>query len=286
MGRNTDRATGGPEGDVAEGAVFSRALLHRITTECLDAPEVIRTERYELDPEDLRRLGPGYLLNDRVINAYFELLAEHSQGSVYVFSTFFYSTLVRRGVEWVQRWTCRTNIFRGRLIYIPVHLPGHWVLVVVDLENMVLEYYDSACGVDRDVVHWIGRYLKAEWSRIHSRGLRLGIAVKRRIPLQKNGYDCGVFVCMFGRYRLEGSRDWFSSSDVQDLRKMMVHEIVAGRILYSTSHLFETDCINLGTQQGHDEDKDHKETGDREGCGRGLHRRQEETQEAHVREES
>lgn len=188
----------------------------------------------DLDADDLERFEPGRLLNDKIINAYFELLASHGE-SVQVFSTFFYSTLAKRGVEWVQRWTAGTDIFASNLILIPVHLPSHWILVVVDPGSMVLEYYDSLGGMEREVVCRIRKYLRAEWCRRRSSELRFVVVIKKRIPLQANGFDCGVFVCMFARHRLEGCTRWPSPARMCGFRARLRDEVSAGRILYGLS---------------------------------------------------
>ncbi|AFM98294.1 peptidase C48 domain-containing protein [Encephalitozoon hellem ATCC 50504] len=212
--------------------------LDAIAEACLKTPTTIKREGYELLPEDIERTKDGFMLNDKIINVYFELLAKHSNASVYVFSTFFYAALSRRGIPWVQRWTSRINIFESRLVYIPVHVPGHWILIVFDVRRRVLEHYDSMGSVYTEVVLRILRYIKDEWSRIYRKEPFLSVDIKKKIPLQRNGRDCGVFVCMFGRYRLCGSREWLSSDGIPRFRKLMLHEIVSGQILYEVFHQF------------------------------------------------
>jgi sentrin-specific protease 1 len=179
--------------------------------------------------EDLWRLEPGRLLNDSIINTYFGLISSHSKGAVYVFSTFFYAKLVENGVRHVQRWTAGENIFRHELIYIPVHLPGHWTFVAIDVPHNKIEYYDSMGGEGREVLHGIKRYCMAEWRRIYGTEAEFQMLVKKEIPRQTNGTDCGVFVCMYARCRMEDLR-WLSKMGI--MRQIMLHEILAGRILY------------------------------------------------------
>ncbi|UYI27868.1 sentrin/SUMO-specific protease SENP1 [Encephalitozoon cuniculi] len=231
-------ATGGGHGSILDTVPSRQSQLDAVAEACLEVSTAVKREGYELLPEDIRRMRDGSLLNDKIINVYFELLAKHSKATVYVFSTFFYTTLSRRGVEWVQRWTSGINIFENRLIYIPVHIPGHWMLMVFDVREMVLEHYDSMGNVYRDVARGVSGYLRDEWRRIHGKDPLISIRLKRKIPLQRNGKDCGVFVCMFGRYRLCGDREWLSSDDIPRFRKMMLHEIMSSRILYRTFHLF------------------------------------------------
>jgi hypothetical protein len=199
----------------------------------------------ELDPgdeakglADLKRLEPGCLLNDIVINTYLELISEYSKGSIYVFSTFFYTKLVGNGAEHVQRWTAGTDIFKHRLIYIPVHLPMHWTFVVIDVPKLRIEYYDSLGGKGRHVLYNIRRYYRAEWKRVHRSDINLQVLLRRHIPRQENGVDCGAFVCMYARCRMEQIQ-WVRASGMNTVRQMMLHEILAGRILYPSSYYRE-----------------------------------------------
>ncbi|AFN83009.1 Ulp1 protease [Encephalitozoon romaleae SJ-2008] len=222
---------------------------------CLRTSTPIKREGYELFPEDIERTKDGFMLNDKIINVYFELLAKHSKVGVYVFSTFFYTTLSKRGIPWVQRWTSGINIFENRLVYIPVYIPGHWMLIVFDVKKKVLEHYDSMGNAYTEVVHRILRYIRDEWSRVHKSEPSLSVDIKRKIPLQRNGRDCGVFVCMFGRYRLCGNEVWLSSDRIPRFRKLMLHEIVSGKILYNVFHKLVQPSSGLREHKGEVTDK-------------------------------
>lgn len=235
--RSEDRhATDDEAMDVTGAIPSNQEQLDAIAEACLRTSTAIKREGYELFPEDIERTKDGLMLNDKIVNVYFELLAKHSKIGVYVFSTFFYTTLGKRGIPWVQRWTSGINIFENRLIYIPVYIPGHWILVVFDVRKKVLEHYDSMGNVYTEVVLRILGYMKDEWSRVYKSELSLSVDIKRKIPLQRNGRDCGVFVCMFGRYRLCGSEECLPSDRIPGFRKLMLHEIVSGRILYDVFH--------------------------------------------------
>ena len=204
---------------------------------CIDNELPISRMGYELLPEDINRLSDCGLLNDKIINVYFEIASKYSEQATYSFSTFFHSALRSRGVEWVQRWTSNINIFDNKLILIPIHVPGHWCLVVIDVEEMQLEYYDSLGNVDMQIVDAVIEYLRAEWSKVNGNGFRISVKLMKDIPQQQNGTDCGVFICMYARYRLERCNKWFCSNQIKSLRKAMLNEIVAGRIIYLVPHV-------------------------------------------------
>ena len=45
-------------------------------------------------------------------------------------------------------------------------------------------------------------------------------------PQQRNGYDCGVFVCMFALHAMYGSEMRFSQTDITNCRRLIAHEIL------------------------------------------------------------
>jgi Ulp1 family protease len=80
-------------------------------------------------------LRPSVWLNDEVINFYCEMLMPKRW--VHCFSTFFFVKLLERGsfnYKRVARWTKKLNVFALTKIFIPVHLPGHWAIIYIDVK--------------------------------------------------------------------------------------------------------------------------------------------------------
>lgn len=192
-------------------------------------------EGYEFGIEEIKILVRPRWLNDKIINTYFSLLEKHNS-AVFAFSTYFYNLLVRDGYEKVAKWTKKTNIFDYKYILIPVHLPAHWVFVLVDIKNRGIEYYDSLGGYNQDIIRNITSYLIKEQERKLNYS-KLYFTYKHKTPLQENLYDCGVFVCMFARYRIEGSKDFYGCK-MRHFRLKILHEILSKRIIYDISHTF------------------------------------------------
>jgi sentrin-specific protease 1 len=46
------------------------------------------------------------------------------------------------------------------------------------------------------------------------------------IPHQKNGYDCGVFMCKFADYAAKNQKFSFSQNNMEFFRKLMALEII------------------------------------------------------------
>ena len=65
---------------------------------------------------------------------------------VFAFNTFFYSLLSSRGYGGVRRWTkkAKVNLFELDRVVIPINKGGfHWILVIVNVREERIEYYDS-----------------------------------------------------------------------------------------------------------------------------------------------
>jgi hypothetical protein len=94
-----------------------------------------------LSHADIQRLRPSQWLNDNIIDYYFSLLS-HENNDFYFFNTFFYTSLVSRGIKSVLNWHKKVNIFSYKKIFIPIVENYHWLLVVVDTELYRIVLYD------------------------------------------------------------------------------------------------------------------------------------------------
>lgn len=181
--------------------------------------------------EDLMLLRPNRWLNDRVINAYFEVLAEAYDG-VYAMSTYIYPSLRNENIVTIASWFDGENLVRWEYILVPIHENNHWTLIVVNGNTM--EYYDSLGGINRRSLKMVRNLL----SEIHVR--HSGIPLECRVKLmnnkfhqQKNSDDCGVFCCMLAKYRISPYlKEVFTAEDTGKLRKQMLHELLANEIIY------------------------------------------------------
>ena len=142
----------------------------------------------------------------------------------------------------VTRWTkpdrlhasfqTANSILDCDLVFFPIHLPGHWVLVVADLRPHVrsLTAYDSIqrpYGQETftNVFDNIARYLKDEALARKQVGTQFSDwryeIFPKEIPQQGNGYDCGVFIAFFADY-LSRSHDLsFTQNDLTHFRRRM-----------------------------------------------------------------
>jgi len=141
--------------------------VHEALFDTPDEAVVVENSFGKLCGRDIHRLRKGEWLNDEIINYYLSMLRQrslnptnlvpstHKSSSsnaskplprIFAFNTFFYSLLSSRGYSGVKRWTkkAKINVFQQDKIMIPINKGGfHWILVVVNVTEKRIEYYDS-----------------------------------------------------------------------------------------------------------------------------------------------
>eukprot|EP00924_Labyrinthula_sp_SR-Ha-C_P003326 augustus_masked-scaffold_15-processed-gene-6.49-mRNA-1 protein AED:0.24 eAED:0.25 QI:0/-1/0/1/-1/1/1/0/463 len=215
----------------------------------LDENDVVSTvENSPIKRKDTITLSPGNWLNDEVINTFMVLLRRYTikhlpkEKQCYFHSTFFFNKLSENNSynysnvkKWTKRGRRKCNIFSQRLVFIPVNVHNtHWTLVVVDIENKNISYYDSMGSQGEFAVDLIARYLQDESMDKLNKQLELSSwtlgAKGKSIPQQRNGFDCGVFVCIFSYYLVFEQELDFDQADMSYFRKRICLDILHDKL--------------------------------------------------------
>ena len=184
-------------------------------------------------------LKPGVWLNDEVINLYSKMVVKELQNKgekIHLYRSHFWSRLSSEdGVscENVKRWS--RNVFEGDIfklnkLFIPINLNDmHWILAVIYINDKRIQIYDSMHGPGYRILNKLLDYLKFEfqdkkknkgsWSEWQL------VPCKDDTPSQENGYDCGVFVCMFIHYIAENRELNFNQRDINNYRKFIAYHL-------------------------------------------------------------
>lgn len=188
-------------------------------------------------------LRPPNWLNDEIINFYFELLSQRSKQCVnlprlHIFNTFFYPKLKGNGFELLKRWTRKIDIFAFDMILLPIHLGIHWCCAEVNFKNRAIYYYDSLHNSNNLCLKLIQEYLIAEHldkkgndGRAEFNFANWTLESPKNIPCQQNGYDCGVFACVFAEHRSRNADFIFSQKDMNYFRDKISYEILSGNLI-------------------------------------------------------
>lgn len=192
---------------------------------------------------DMNTLKEGIWIDDEVINMYMNLLIDRGTQpgypEVYAYNTFFYSEkLIIGGHFSVRRWTRHVDIFAKEFLVIPIMLDrNHWALVIININKKEIIFYDSLYKCKETCINTINNlkdYLKKEYLYKKQKHLNFDdwiCGAADNIPLQKNGIDCGVFLCVYAEYVTANKTFNFSQNDMTYFRKKIFKDIIKKRIL-------------------------------------------------------
>ncbi|KAK8965974.1 Ubiquitin-like-specific protease ESD4 [Platanthera guangdongensis] len=197
----------------------------------------------EISRKDLQCLMPRGWLNDEVINLYLELLKERERSEpnkflkCHFFNTFFYKKLTSglSGYDFrtVRRWTMKnklgyTLIERDK-VFVPIHKDMHWCLVVINIKDKSFQYLDSFGCMDIHALQILERYLMEETQDKCDKEIDTTSWKKESVndlPLQKNGWDCGMFMIKYIDFYSRGLKLSFSQDHMPYFRKRTALEIL------------------------------------------------------------
>ncbi|KAK3128011.1 hypothetical protein QOZ80_7AG0581430 [Eleusine coracana subsp. coracana] len=196
----------------------------------------------EVTKEKLQCLRPRGWLNDEVINLYIELLQERAEREptrflkCHFFNTFFYKKLTSgiAGYDYqsVRRWTTFKKLGYGLIecekIFVPVHRGAHWCLAVINVKDKTFQYLDSLGGMGHDVLRVLARYIMDELKDKNNIEIDISswLEVSDNLPLQQNGWDCGMFMLKYIDFQSRGFQPFFSQVHMAYFRKRTAKEIM------------------------------------------------------------
>eukprot|EP00588_Corethron_pennatum_P009003 CAMPEP_0194266106 /NCGR_PEP_ID=MMETSP0169-20130528/1125_1 /TAXON_ID=218684 /ORGANISM="Corethron pennatum, Strain L29A3" /LENGTH=605 /DNA_ID=CAMNT_0039006717 /DNA_START=204 /DNA_END=2021 /DNA_ORIENTATION=+ len=213
--------------------------------------EIIATsETDSVQRDSLRRLRPGTWLNDEVIHYFLLMLARRDQElskslnrkRSHFFKSFFVTKLLdERGYCYsnVKRWSKKVpgkDIFQLDKIICPVNVANsHWTCAVIFVEEKRIQYYDSmGCG-GRRTLEGLLQYMVDEYKDKKKKVLDVNewtlVPSQPDTPEQANGYDCGVFTCMFADFISRNQPLTFTQDHVTECRERIALSILNGSAL-------------------------------------------------------
>lgn len=174
-----------------------------------------RTGRH-LEKEELVVLQPKRWFCGAVVEVFLQEIAHNTD--THVMSSYFVQNLMDRGVGFAKRCVRKSlvRIMASNKLLVPINLNNkHWALAEIDRTQQAIRYYDSL------------RYdpgtrleeLKEFFIEIDYLTKAASISKLDTIPLQSNTFDCGVFVCEFGRCLIQGKEFNFVQDDMPFIRR-------------------------------------------------------------------
>ena len=190
---------------------------------------------------------------DDIINAFFCILKAKNEGKCFVFSSFFYDSLLRKGKDYcLKHWTKGIKTFlnssiENKIVLLPVNSGGsHWVLVTWSVDGGTLNYYDSLMckrsgnlimkrmteffneiKIDEEDEEIDKLLLKLTFNEIEEKKqFKFPIIKNNFIPKgqsqQTDGSSCGPFCCLNGEILLEGNDKKTKVVDIFKFRESLI----------------------------------------------------------------
>eukprot|EP00546_Thalassionema_frauenfeldii_P021885 CAMPEP_0178905878 /NCGR_PEP_ID=MMETSP0786-20121207/6520_1 /TAXON_ID=186022 /ORGANISM="Thalassionema frauenfeldii, Strain CCMP 1798" /LENGTH=448 /DNA_ID=CAMNT_0020577535 /DNA_START=249 /DNA_END=1595 /DNA_ORIENTATION=+ len=210
--------------------------------------------------ESMQRLHPGQWLNDEIIHYFLIMLAKRdeelhkidpSKGRSHFFKSFFMTKLLNEGhadpnlngtYEYrnVKRWSKKVpgkDIFSLNKVIIPINQGGaHWVCAIIFVREKRIQMYDSLGGSGQAYLEYLFEYLKDEHRDKKKEALPQQdewklVPTQNDTPHQMNGFDCGVFTCMFADFLSRDCPLVFSQEHITQCRERIALSIMNGSAL-------------------------------------------------------
>lgn len=133
----------------------------------------------------------------------------------------------------MKRWTTQRKLGYALSecdkIFVPIHKEIHWCLAVINVKDESLQYLDSLGGLDNYALKMLARYLADEVKDKNAKTIDTQYWRKESVddlPLQKNGWDCGMFMLKYADFYSRGLKLCFGQEHMAYFRKRTALEIL------------------------------------------------------------
>lgn len=135
--------------------------------------------------------------------------------------------------ELVERWTRKVDTTKHDVkIFVPVNVDNaHWYMILIDVKTKMILSMDSMGGESGDdnkdarkeMLGWIEAEHSAKKKNFNKRQWK---TENKKVPQQKNGFDCGPFSCMFAAFMSNDKNLTFGQTDMPKIRKRIAWSIL------------------------------------------------------------
>ncbi|KAL3102897.1 hypothetical protein niasHT_026038 [Heterodera trifolii] len=195
--------------------------------------------------------GPRYIetcwndltqfLNDGFAAAYLAYLATISQRKVVVVDPAVWQMGIDRVIQYKNMTFGYDPNVPAEVILLPVHFPGHWTLIVHDVQfgtHFADSLYTPYGRLDWQLTDKIGKII----SDILPSTVLTGIVNVENLTVQHDGNSCGYFVCLYAESWLMNNRTFFLPDLSINYEKK--------RILWHINKLYGSDNVPYHPREG------------------------------------
>jgi len=126
------------------------------------------------------------------------------------------------------------DIFNLDKIFFPCNIHNtHWCCAVIFVQAKRIQFYDSMGGNGMYYMEGLMQYIKDEWKSKKGSDLPDAdewklVTCEPDVPRQENGYDCGVFTCMFADFLSCDRPLSFNQKHITQCRERIALSIMKG----------------------------------------------------------
>jgi Ulp1 family protease len=216
------------------------AILNEYKRNVNDDEILLEISCIPITRETFQRLRPEMWLNDEIINIYMCLLDKRDSKLCMLYPeqrkrSLFFNTfsiqLTKIGIEQANKYCSKgkINIFNFKRLYFPINIKNiHWTLIVIDMENKSIVYYDSFHGDGSRLFTLAQQFLEQEAER-QQEELKFEewqtINAKDN-PVQQDGTECGVHVLIITDHMSDNLPLDYSAEDTSNWRMKIAHAIL------------------------------------------------------------
>jgi len=115
--------------------------------------------------------------------------------------------LLNEGVESVKRWGRDMKYHKCDIVIVPINVSNiHWILVVVDIKQEQMRFYDSFHTPGRlycqRIKEFFEQYFLLYAGNDNIDVTRWSMQDVQSFKAQPNRFDCGVYVCIFAELEM------------------------------------------------------------------------------------
>ena len=198
--------------------------------------DILSSHNILMSREDYWSLSGKNWLNDNILNEYFHLVKERNKqenlAKVSILDSFAFVRLennFENGYETIKNQT-KEDLTESDIVLVPIHKNDHWTLISEVIKERKIEYYDSILSTrnysnaPKVFRNFFNRYFEEK-----HKDAGFKVDVRKDAPVQRNGHDCGIFVCLEAEEiaRVGYVRKQFDTSHV---RRKIIMNIFKGNL--------------------------------------------------------
>ena len=195
-----------------------------------DDKEILADHHLVIRRENMKSLYRSNYMDGTIADEYFLMIKARDPGRIAVMSTYFYWKFDREtfevAYEETRRWI-KEDLRTKDSILIPVCKSDHWRLIHIDTKKKVVEYLDSIVGTRKTTAaprlmkRFVEKYYEEKGETCSFR-----TKILQNIPIQGNGFDCGIFMLTFAERLSRKANFNFHQSNMSLFRWKVMWEVL------------------------------------------------------------